>query len=169
MFVFCRKKDALQPQFPPDIVPQTCDRAVQYLKDTIGMDITFCLSCDDTKLLPKFSTYWDNSKNAYVLVGGTETPHLILDKDELDKIITEGSQKKATKVRLNGEELILFRIISAYIQLELQVRLWCLQPSSPKVPPIIIAVKALPESVDADILYEWLIAILQGLIEQALW
>ncbi|TBU21591.1 hypothetical protein BD311DRAFT_743520 [Dichomitus squalens] len=70
-------------------------------------------------------------------------PIPVANVDELNAIIQgSAAQKKATKLRL-----------------------WCLQPALPKVPPLILAAMAIPNSLSVLDLFVHLMAILHGLID----
>ncbi|OJT13578.1 hypothetical protein TRAPUB_9877, partial [Trametes pubescens] len=137
------RQRAKLPPFPTDICDRTFEIAKKYIADIGCEGGPVALSCDDTKLHAAWRTYYDAKQQCHFLVGGTGPPRAIADVDALKKILKEaGDKDKATKLRL-----------------------WCLQPTLPKVPPLIIAAKAIPNSLSAEDLYTCLLLVLVGLID----
>ncbi|KAI0669608.1 hypothetical protein C8Q78DRAFT_977184 [Trametes maxima] len=131
------------PPFPTEICDRTFEAAKKYIQDLGYGDGPVALSCDDTKLHAAWRTYYDREKQQHFLVGGTGPPRAIADIDELRSMLKEATETdKATKLRL-----------------------WCLQPTLPKIPPIIVAAKAIPNSLSSEELYTSLIKLLNGLID----
>ena len=59
------------------------------------------LACDDTKLHPSLQVVWDDSLNPNVLIGTTlNTPVLVANPEELQKLLEELDNDVATKVRV---------------------------------------------------------------------
>ena len=59
------------------------------------------LACDDTKLHPLLQVVWDDSLNSNVLIGTTlNTPVLVANPEELQKLLEELDNNVATKVRV---------------------------------------------------------------------
>ena len=59
------------------------------------------LACDDTKLHPSLQVVWDDSLNSNVLIGTTlNTPVLVANPEELQKLLEELDNDVATKVRV---------------------------------------------------------------------
>ncbi|KAI0629632.1 hypothetical protein C8Q77DRAFT_1065756 [Trametes polyzona] len=137
------RQRAKLPPFPIDICARNFENAKTYLNEIGCSDSPVALSCDDTKLHPAWRTYYDPGQKQHFLVGGTGPPRAIANIDELRTILKEAQEKdKATKLRL-----------------------WCLQPTLPKIPPLIVAAKAIPNSVSAEELYTMLLTVLHGIID----
>ncbi|EIW74508.1 hypothetical protein CONPUDRAFT_159809 [Coniophora puteana RWD-64-598 SS2] len=131
---------AKEPRFPCGIDDRNIKMAVNYLK-SVGVDVA-SLSCDDTKLHPSLRVFWDVEHQGHVLVGSSEEPRLVANPAELEEALKELQGKKATKLRI-----------------------WCLQVPLPNIPPIIIAAKAISESVPAKKLAPLSIRLIRGLTE----
>ena len=59
------------------------------------------LACDDTKLHLSLQVVWDDSLNSNVLIGTTlNTPVLVVNPEELQKLLEELDNNVATKVRV---------------------------------------------------------------------
>lgn len=73
------------------------DLVVQRLKD---LDYTgpTCLSCDDTKLLPKLCLYWNGEEKAHYLVGAVGGPIYVPDVDNLPALMTDPTIIEGKKV-----------------------------------------------------------------------
>jgi len=57
------------------------------------------LACDDSKLHPSLQVVWDGSANSNILVGSTlNKAILVVDPEELQKLLIELEGKVATKV-----------------------------------------------------------------------
>ncbi|KAI0363681.1 hypothetical protein BV20DRAFT_957785 [Pilatotrama ljubarskyi] len=132
------------PQFPYSICPRTFDLVEQYLSK-LRYTGPIALSCDDTKLHPAFRTYWDASKQVHMLVGGTDEPRAVANVEELRQYIDNPHHEKATKIRL-----------------------WCAQIPLPKVPPIIVAARAIPNSLSVSDLHNMAMQVLNGLLERGI-
>ncbi|KAI0671454.1 hypothetical protein C8Q78DRAFT_1153176 [Trametes maxima] len=130
------------PRFPLIVGPQTFEAVETYLKN-LKYTGPVGISCDDTKLHAAFRTYWDAKKQVHMVVGGTEEPRAVADVNELQAFLSNPEHTKATKVRL-----------------------WCLQIPLPKVPPIVLAARAIPNNMSADDLHEVFKPLLDGLLER---
>ncbi|OSC96522.1 hypothetical protein PYCCODRAFT_1379012 [Trametes coccinea BRFM310] len=138
-----RRLRAKLPRFPMDIGDRTFAMVRQYLVDIGYGQGPVALSYDDTKLHAAWCTFYDSEKQTHFLVGGTGPPIAVANVDELREVLrSPEGQKKATKLRL-----------------------WCLQPTLPKVPPLNVAAKAIPSNLTAEDLYTMLITIIRGLIQ----
>ena len=119
----------------------------------------FALSCDDTKLHPYLHPYFDKEKDAFLLLGNAGEPYIIPDPSEFKRVVQAGNIHKATKVRIS---------IGLTERKNLQATklcVWALQMEIPRMPPIIVAMKCILESVNAEELAEWSDEILVGLIK----
>ncbi|TFK81466.1 hypothetical protein K466DRAFT_656140 [Polyporus arcularius HHB13444] len=135
-----RQKQNAVPPFPLTIGPQNFETVKGYLT-RIGYNGPVALSCDDTKLHAAFRTYWDKEKQVHMLVGGTGEPMAVADPEELQRVLADPTLKKATKLRL-----------------------WCAQIPLSKFPPIIVAAKAIPNSLTVSDLHALVMPILDGLL-----
>ncbi|PPQ87308.1 hypothetical protein CVT25_002058 [Psilocybe cyanescens] len=140
-----RKKEAHQPRFPMDILPQTFDLVADHLA-ALDFNGPVALSCDDTKLFATYRLYWDAELKSYYLVGGIDGPLRVADPDSVKEVIEAAKSEKATKVRL-----------------------WCLTIPVPKISPIIVAALPIGNSLDAPALLVFLIKILDGLIDKGIY
>ncbi|KAF9231491.1 hypothetical protein BU15DRAFT_82327 [Melanogaster broomeanus] len=127
------------PKFPLTICDDTFLNAHSYIVALNYMG-PLGLSCDDTKLYPALRTYWDANTSSYYLVGHTGDPLAIANADELHMALQTLKDKKATKLRL-----------------------WVLVIPLPKVPPIILAAKAIPNDLAAPELVQYSLQIITGL------
>ncbi|KAH9855569.1 hypothetical protein C2E23DRAFT_813848 [Lenzites betulinus] len=135
---------AKSPRFPIMINDQTFDVAAEYMKRLGYGSGPVALSCDDTKLHPAYRTYYDNDRQMHLLIGGTDEPRAVANADELRAALQDPTLgPKATKIRL-----------------------WCLLPAIPGLPPIILAAKAIPNNLTAVELYAYLRMILAGLFRR---
>lgn len=57
------------------------------------------LCCDDTKLNPVLSPYWDKTRKKYFIVGVAGDPIEVADEKALTEVLQSGKLEKATKVR----------------------------------------------------------------------
>ncbi|KAH7905193.1 hypothetical protein BJ138DRAFT_1130617 [Hygrophoropsis aurantiaca] len=130
------------PRFPTDISERSFVLAEEYIKK-LNYQGPLGLSCDDTKLHPAFRTYWDAEKKCHLLIGGTDEPRVVADPSELEAILREAKDTKATKIRL-----------------------WCLQIALPKMPPLIVAAKAIPNDLNAKQLTPLSLKLIVGLLER---
>ncbi|KAI0324089.1 hypothetical protein GY45DRAFT_1263530, partial [Cubamyces sp. BRFM 1775] len=121
-------------QLPLSICECTFLTVVQYLQ-SVGYSAPVALSCDDTKLHLAYRTYWDTSKQIHMLVGGTSEPRVVTNPDELQELLEDLTS--ATKV-------CTFLL--------------------PKMPPIVIAAKAIPNSLSVTDLHKLIIPIIWGLL-----
>ncbi|KAF4621775.1 hypothetical protein D9613_012143 [Agrocybe pediades] len=137
-------KEGRQPKFPMEICDRTFTLVETHLKG-LGYQGPVSLSCDDTKLFSTFRIYWDSKEKAHFLVGGTEGPIRVLDPDNVQKVVEEAKNLKATKVRL-----------------------WCLTIPVPKVTPIIVAALSISNSMGVDDLLPLLFRVLDGLIDRGI-
>ncbi|KAJ3554974.1 hypothetical protein NM688_g2825 [Phlebia brevispora] len=135
-----KRDQAKLPRFPFLICDRTFDIAQSYLTG-LAYDGPVALSCDDTKLHPAYRTCWDPDKQVHMLVGGTDEPLAVANPEELQELLNGRSEDaKASKLRL-----------------------WTLQVPMPGIPPLILAAKAIPNSLSADELTMLLLQILDGL------
>ena len=125
-------------------------RLVKEALAALGYDGPVSLSCDDSKLFPAFQLYWDAKENLHFLVGGTGPPLCVTNPDCLKELIEDQSLKKAKKVNYNW-----MNRLQSYANLCIQIHLWCLQVPLPKVAPIIIAALPIPETLNADDLFDY--------------
>ncbi|KII84575.1 hypothetical protein PLICRDRAFT_167537 [Plicaturopsis crispa FD-325 SS-3] len=137
-----RRTEAKKPRFPMKVCERTFELVLECLR-ALGYDGPVNLSCDDSKLFASMRLYWDPEEKAWFLVGGTDGPIRVANPDEAKEWLENPELIKATKVRL-----------------------WCLQIPLPKVTPIIVAAKPIPETLDADTLLGYLEEILYGLIDR---
>ena len=91
------QKEARQPRFPMDILPQTFNLVADHLQ-ALDYDGPVALSCDDTKLFATYRLYWDSEKESYFLVGGTSGAIPVADPDSVKQAIEAVQSVKATKV-----------------------------------------------------------------------
>lgn len=159
-----RQKQNAVPPFPLTIGPRNFDTVKEYLT-RIGYDGPVALSCDDTKLHAAFRTYWDAEKQVHMLVGGTGDPMAVADPEELQRVLAEPTLEKATKVFLTSHS---FDQSSPMLMQHLQLRLWCAQIPLSKFPPIIVAVKAIPNSLSVQDLHALLTPVLEGLLTRGI-
>jgi hypothetical protein len=149
------------PRFPTTLNERTFKIAKDYL-----MARNYCgpvaLACDDTKLHPALRTYWDPVAKSDYVVGHTGDPIPVANAEELRQVLDELREKKseATKVAVNKSFFVI--IFDSSIQL----RLWAIQIPFPKVPPIIIAAKAILNNLNAQQLHEYSQYIIRGLLEE---
>ncbi|CDO76140.1 hypothetical protein BN946_scf185027.g3 [Trametes cinnabarina] len=129
-----QRQRAKLPSFPTDVCARTFEMARKYLADLGYGEGPVALSCDDTKLHAAWHTYYDSEKKTHFLVGGTGTPLAVANVEELREPMHTEGQVKATK------------------------------PTLPKVPPLIVAAKAIPNNLSAEELYGLLIVVIRGLI-----
>ena len=159
--IVSRRNRAKAPRFPTDICAETFERARRYINDLGYGSGPVALSCDDTKLHAAWRTYYDKEKDTHFLVGGTNGPMAVANVEEMNEILRNSSDgDKATKVRLP----CLVCHLSLAHHMHRQLRLWCLHPTLPKVPPLILAAKAIPNNLTVDELFTMLKKILYGLI-----
>ncbi|CDO73700.1 hypothetical protein BN946_scf185015.g28 [Trametes cinnabarina] len=130
------------PKFPLKVCQETFDNIQEYLRK-LNYPGPVALSCDDTKLHATFRTYWDASKECHMLVGGVDEPRVVANAKELEALLADPEIKKATKIQL-----------------------WCVQVPLPKVPPIVVAAKAIPNSLSVPELYALIELILCGLLNR---
>ncbi|KAJ3007533.1 hypothetical protein NUW54_g3516 [Trametes sanguinea] len=137
-----RRTQNTAPKFPLTVCSYTFSNVLAYLKK-LGYKGPVALSCDDTKLLAAFRTYWDASQDCHMLIGGTDQPRAVANAEELQAALSDPEIKEATKIRL-----------------------WCLQVPLPKIPPIIVAAKAIPNTLSVSDLHALIEPILRGLLER---
>ena len=92
------------PDFPLSIEERTFQRAQKYIQD-LRYTGPVALSCDDTKLHAAYRTYWDPAQQSHVLVGGIGPPPVVPTPDELEQLLTEHRDEKATKVSVRISQL----------------------------------------------------------------
>lgn len=73
-------------------------RAVSFLR-ALSYSGPVALCCDDTKLTPCLSPYWDKGRGCFVLVGVAGEPVEVADAAALTNILESGRIQKANKVR----------------------------------------------------------------------
>ena len=56
------------------------------------------LSCDDTKLLPSMSLYYNHTEQCHMLVGGIDGPLRVADPENVREILENTASKEGTKV-----------------------------------------------------------------------
>ncbi|KAI0664773.1 hypothetical protein C8Q70DRAFT_904467 [Cubamyces menziesii] len=138
-----KKTQNVAPKFPLSVCSDTFTIVDDYLRKLHYQGKPVGLSCDDTKLHPSFRTYWDAEKECHMLVGGTDEPRAVANVEELQRLLHDPSIAKATKLRL-----------------------WCLQIPLPKVPPIVVAARAIPNSLSVADLHALIKPLLKGLLER---
>lgn len=134
------------PGFEPGLSAANVAAALAVLRH-YGYTGPLALSCDDTNLEPALSIF-QQSKDAYMIVGGIGDPIKVMKKDDLDEVFERAQSVKGSKVS----------VISAYLCDSpncIQLRLWLLTIPLPKIPPIVIAVMARSGSEDAEVLSNW--------------
>lgn len=122
-----------------------CARNFQLVSETVcslQYNGTFALSCDDTKLHPAYHPFYDHNRQSFVVLGAAGNLILIPDEEALKEILYNPQIQKATKVQVWT------------LQLEVGAR----------IPPIIVAVKAIWDSLSAQELMEYSKYVLEGLI-----
>jgi hypothetical protein len=150
------------PRFPASLSKRTFEIAKGYLtaRNYYG---PVALACDDTKLHPALRTYWDPVTKLDYVVGHTGDPIPVADAEELRTVLDELREQKseATKVcSLNCRHFLVLIVIA-----HLKLRLWAIQIPFPKVPPIIIAAKAISNALNARQLHEYSQYIILGLLQ----
>ncbi|KAI0309338.1 hypothetical protein OF83DRAFT_1179744 [Amylostereum chailletii] len=136
---------AAMPRFPITICKETFDAVEAYIKAR-HYDGPLAISYDDTKLHASLRTYWDESAQTHFLVGHKGEPIAIASTEVLQDLLRDkNGPKPVTKLRL-----------------------WSLQMAMPKVPPIIVAMKAIPGNLSTEVLYDLSLNILKGLINRGL-
>ncbi|KAI0329285.1 hypothetical protein GY45DRAFT_1253214 [Cubamyces sp. BRFM 1775] len=128
------------PRFPLSVCEETFLAVSRYLS-SVRYSGPVALSCDDTKLHAAFRTYWDAAKQVHILVGGTDEPRAVANPKELQNLLEDSESEKSTKVRL-----------------------WCVQVPLPKIPPIVVAAKAIPNSLTVIKLHDLIVPIIRGLL-----
>ncbi|KAH9896485.1 hypothetical protein C8Q73DRAFT_642433, partial [Cubamyces lactineus] len=136
-----RRTQNAAPQFPLSVCEETFLAVAHYLQ-SVKYSGPIALSCDDTKLHAAFRTYWDASKQVHMLVGSTGEPKAVANPEALQEVLKGSTDEKATKVRL-----------------------WCAQVPLPKVPPIVVAAKAIPNSLAVSDLHKLIVPIVRGLLK----
>ncbi|KAH7912049.1 hypothetical protein BJ138DRAFT_1005353, partial [Hygrophoropsis aurantiaca] len=135
-------KRSRTPRYPTSICERSFQLAEEYIQK-LSYKGPMALSCDDTKLHPSFRTYWDPAMKCHFVVGGVGEPYAVADVDELNEFLRTANEAKATKIRL-----------------------WCLQIPLGKIPPLIIAAKAIPNSLDAPQLASYSLKLIEGLLDR---
>ncbi|KAK1222121.1 hypothetical protein PQX77_015048 [Marasmius sp. AFHP31] len=138
-----RIKHARQPRFPPDICNETFRQLRTHLAVISYRGQPCALCCDDTKLMPRLRVYYDSSAECHFVVGSDAGPIKVMDPDELEKVMKDHDDRKATKIRL-----------------------WVITPCIPGVTPILLAAKAIPNTMDAATLTSYSMEIIRGLIKE---
>ncbi|KAF6745910.1 hypothetical protein DFP72DRAFT_778941, partial [Ephemerocybe angulata] len=134
------KHIAKEPRFPVGISTRNFELVQKHLND-IAYDGPVGLGCDDTKLFSGLQLMWDGEKNSHFLVGGCDEPIQVLDADAVQREMSNPSNRAATKLRL-----------------------WVLSIPYPKIPPVIVAAKAIPDNLDGQTLSEMSLRVIRGLI-----
>ena len=144
LFQFVRKERAKLPKFPLGISERNFDH-VEKLIAEIEYDGPFALSCDDTKLHRAFRPYIDKESNSFMIIGcsGERQEIAVPSMEALENVIRSRELTKATKVRV-----------------------WLLQAEVPKMPPILVAVMAIVDELDAEERTYMSVAVLEGLIKR---
>jgi hypothetical protein len=147
---------ALLPDFPLSFEARCWTNARQWM-NKMKYDGPVAVSVDDTKLQPALRTYWDAAKGGHVLVGAVDYPVLVPDDEALLHVIK--TAVKAAKVcsRISAITFILNR---------LQIRVFMLVIPLTGTPPLILAARAIPSTLDAEQLYLYTKVVLTGLHEQ---
>ncbi|THH16626.1 hypothetical protein EUX98_g9272 [Antrodiella citrinella] len=141
-----KRKQARVPKFPLSICERSFEIAKEYLA-RLGYSGPVAIACDDSKLLPSFRTYWDNSQQMHFLVGGIGEPMAVANVEELQDVLKNNKAgAKATKLRV-----------------------WCMLPSVPGASTLVLAVKPIPNSLTAPVLTQWSDDILSGLVQHNIW
>jgi hypothetical protein len=112
------------------------------------------------QLLPALRPYYDTELGHYGVVGhiGGE-PYEIGNPEDFQKVLADGQLMKASKVCVDQH---------LYVSISLkkgQLHLWCLQILVPKIPTIIVVVKAIGNDSTAEDLYPDLRTLFLGLLE----
>ncbi|KAI0825548.1 hypothetical protein BC629DRAFT_1586451 [Irpex lacteus] len=133
------------PRFPIGLVERVFVRAGQYLQE-LRYKGPLALSCDDTKLHAALRTCWDSETKKHVLLGGVGEPRIVASPEELEQALQDLDGQKASKLRL-----------------------WCLHiVGVPKLPPIILAAKAIPDDLKVPELTEMSDYVIQGCLRHNL-
>ena len=148
------------PRFPTTICDRNLDLAFEYLASLkytgpVGM------SCDDTKLHPALRTYWDPSKECHFLVGTIGEPIAVKDETTVRELMETHKKNAATKV-----SLVTCIILSNSSDFLLQIRVWTLQIPLPGISPLVLAAKAIPNSLTAPQLLPLSFDLIKGLISR---
>ncbi|RXW12056.1 hypothetical protein EST38_g13798 [Candolleomyces aberdarensis] len=123
-----RQIRAKQPGFDEGISEQLLHRAQGYLKDYgYPLNAPLDLSVDDTKLHPALSPYFDNHKQKWFLIGSTGGSLEVPSIDIVQDLIKTASPMTASKLRL-----------------------WTLNIPLPSIPPLILAAKPIPSTVNSN-------------------
>ncbi|KAJ8085468.1 hypothetical protein PM082_004284 [Marasmius tenuissimus] len=138
-----RMKQARQPRFPPDISDETFRQLRAHLAVISYQGQPCALCCDDTKLMPRLRVYYDSNAECHLVVGSDAGPIKVMDPDELEKVLKDYDDRKAPKIRL-----------------------WVVTPCIPGVTPILLAAKAIPNTLDATTLTSYSMEIIRGLIRE---
>jgi hypothetical protein len=119
---------ARQPGFDEGFSEQLLARAQSYLDDYgYPLNAPLDLSVDDTKLHPALSPYFDNHKQKWFLVGSTGGALEVPSLEGVQDLIKNAGPMKASKLRL-----------------------WTLNIPLPLIPPLILAAKPIPSTLDSD-------------------
>lgn len=148
------------PRFPTTICDRNLDLAFEYLASLkytgpVGM------SCDDTKLHPALRTYWDPSKECHFLVGTIGEPIAVKDETTVRELMETHKKNAATKV-----SLVTCIILSNSSDFLLQICVWTLQIPLPGISPLVLAAKAIPNSLTAPQLLPLSFDLIKGLISR---
>ncbi|XP_006459004.1 hypothetical protein AGABI2DRAFT_66018 [Agaricus bisporus var. bisporus H97] len=137
-----RIKEARDPKFPLGITDQVFELVEEHLQQ-LSYTGPVCVACDDTMLLSAFRLYWDAKEHSHFLIGGVDGPIRVADPDNLRLILEQQETRKASKLRL-----------------------WTITLSRPRTTPLAIAALPIPNSVSAEVLAEYSLHILRGLIQR---
>ncbi|KAJ7575239.1 hypothetical protein C8J56DRAFT_801931 [Mycena floridula] len=135
-------KEARQPKLPLTICPETFQRVREHL-NALDYSGPVALSCDNTKLFPDLHLYWDESKEAYFLLGGTEGPILVPDPDQVQELMDDPDVVKGAKVQL-----------------------WTITIPLPKMTPIVVAALPISNAMGAADLLPWFEQIVNRILDQ---
>ncbi|KAG6819326.1 hypothetical protein H0H93_012927 [Arthromyces matolae] len=141
---FTRIQRAKQPRFPLGIEPRTFELVAAALKQ-LDYNGPVALGCDDTKLLAAFRPYFDTTKGAWFILGNVGKPYQLIDYEEFHSVVQSNKLEKGTKLRL-----------------------FTLQVPVHKVPTIIVAALSIPETLTADDLLGYTLAIVNGFLERGI-
>ncbi|KAJ3516574.1 hypothetical protein NLJ89_g1045 [Agrocybe chaxingu] len=137
-----RKIRSMKPAFSQGISEQTVARAARYLSDYgYPREAPLATGVDDTKLLPAFRPYYDNTLKKWFMVGGTGEPMEVVDINQLQQQIAAAKDLKASKLRL-----------------------WTMSIPLPRVPPLVLAASPIASKTSAKQLASMEKSLLEHLI-----
>ena len=159
--IVLRIKRSCAPSFPITICERNLDLASEYLT-SLNYSGPVGLSCDDTKLHPSLRTYLDASSGCHFLVGTTGKPIAVRDEGLLRDLVAESNKDATTKVM----PVYYHQKNDLFQPCNFQIRLWCLQIPMPGIPPLILAAKAIPNSLTAQQLLPLSFSLIRGLVHR---